>query len=54
MDYTDQIKCPKALPKVSGISYEVFDNIPSLRQGVGPSLGYLLRRISNAKIDFKR
>ena len=38
MDYTDPIKCPKALPKVSEISYEIFDKIPGLRQGAGPPL----------------
>ena len=42
----------KSLPKASGDSYEVFDNVPSLRRGAGLSLGYLLRRISNGNSDF--
>ena len=52
MDYTYPAKCSKALPKVSGISYEVFDNIPSLRQGAGPSLGYLLSVYLMQKLIF--
>ncbi len=42
----------KALPKASGFSYEVFDNIPGLRRGSGLSLDHLLRRISNADSSF--
>lgn len=46
------INPPTTLAKASGESYEVFDNVPTLRRGARLSLGYLLRRISNGNSDF--